>query len=444
MKNIGLQNIIMGIFIFAAVVAILIFSGVVKLGNDARQAQGKVTVWGTIPFGTIQPYIEQAQTKNINITYRVQNEETYENDLINAIAAGTGPDLFIMPHENILRHKDKVFEIPYTSFPQRDYQNTYIDESKLFLTDTGVLALPLSVDPLVMYYNKNLIASSFLLDIPEYWDELLEFVPAINVVDANGEIITSGAAIGTFDNLLNAKGLMSALLLQNGNPLVGTDSSTGKKISTLAFNEDLLLQSVQSLEFFTSFARFGNENYSWNEALPTSRDAFIAGDLAIYFGQASELEDIRRKNPNLDFDVALLPQVRDSKTRLTYGSMRGIGISKQSPNVSAAISVASSLAGKDIAGNLASDLLVAPARKDLLRNKPEEAYLTLFYNSAIISVGWVDSDRTGTNDLFRDLVRNINTGALSVTDALQRTHADLNTLLNRTINTTIVDQTIPQ
>ncbi len=443
-KELGIKNIITGIFVIGAIIALLVFSGLIKIGGNNNAASGQVVVWGTIPFSTMQRYVEQAKTKNINITYKKQDDSSYETDLVNAFAAGNGPDLFIMPHESILRHADKIFEIPYKSFPKDKYEATYIDEAKLFLTKTGSLAIPLSVDPLVMYYNKQLVSSAFLIDIPKYWDELTQFTSDITVSDANGTLSVSGVALGTYDNIDNAKGILSTMFIQNDNNIVGTDPLTTKKRSEITLSEDLFKKSQQTLDFYTSFSHVGNENYSWNEALASSRNKFISGELALYFGKASEIEKISKKNPNLDFNVALIPQISETSIKSTYGSMLGVAIAKQSKNIPAAITIASKLTGNDISKGLTHDLLVMPTRKDLLRNKPDDSHLTLFYNSAIISKGWLDADRKATDFLFKSLVRSINTGSLNVSDALRRANADLNIILNRTINTIITDESTKQ
>lgn len=436
MENIGIKNVITGIFVVGAVGAFMVFAGIIKLGDDPQAAKGTVTVWGTIPYQTLQPYIELAKEQDLNIIYNEKATNNYENELINAFASGTGPDLFIMPHEGILRHADKVLEIPYESFPKITYQETYIDEARLFLTDTGVLAFPVTVDPLIMYYNKPLIRSAFLLDVPEYWDEMAAFTNTITKYSGTGEISISGAGLGTYDNVQNAKALISTLVMQNGNPIIGTDTTTAKKRSVLTFDNTALAQSEEALNFYTSFAHFGSNTYSWNEALVDTQSKFIAGELAIYFGRASEIDNIQRKNPNLDFGVALLPQVRDT-SRITNGSMVGVAISKQTKNIPAAINVASKIAGSLTASGLSNDLIVAPARKDLLRIKPDDAFMTLVFNSAIISQGWLDADTETTNTIFRNLVRSINSGSLSTTDALSNANAEINNMLNRTINTTI-------
>jgi ABC-type glycerol-3-phosphate transport system substrate-binding protein len=284
-----------------------------------------------------------------------------------------------------------------------------------------------------MYYNKSLISSAFILDIPEYWDEFIEFAPKVTEYTGPGEIVVSATAMGSYDNISNAKAIISALLLQNGNALVGADEFSGERFGTLS-SEEGIDQSMQAIDFYTSFAQFGSSTYSWNEALGDSQNKFIAGEVATYFGRASEVEDISRKNPNLDFGVSLLPQLRSTNNRITQGSMLGVAISKQTKNVMGAFSTASNITAEGFSGGLAAALLVAPANKALLGNTPDDAFLTLVYNSAIISAGWVDPAPSRTSDLFRNIIRNVNSSALSTEEALQRANRDLDTILDQTIN----------
>ncbi len=432
----------MGIFIFGAIVALLVFSGVVKLGESTTEARGSILVWGTLPFSTMQPYIDQAKTKNLTVSYESQNPDTYELDLVNAIAAGVGPDVFIMTHEAILRNKDKIFEIPYANLPRRDYENRYVRSSNLFLTDTGILALPLAIDPMVMYYNKNLMDSAFILNVPEIWDDVISYTSQTTVSDVSGQISISGGALGTYRNIKDAKGLISILMLQNGNQIVGIDSTSGKYQSTLALSQDLTRRTQEALQFYTSFANVDNSNYSWNEAMPLSKDMFIAGDLGLYFGRSSELTDIRRKNPNLNFQVAFLPQLKDSKNKQTFGYLTAMAVSKQSNNPAAAVQVAGVLASSAVVEPLSERINMVPARKELLGNTPEELYLSVFYNSAIIADAWIDPAPTRTSDVFENMIRSINSGALSISESITRSHASLNTILEETINTTVKDKNL--
>ncbi len=61
-------------------------------------------------------------------------------------------------------------------------------------------------------------------------------------------------------------------------------------------------------DFYTRFARPDNTLYSWNRSFSSDRDRFVSGDLALYFGYGSEGKELERLNPNLNFDIAEVPQ----------------------------------------------------------------------------------------------------------------------------------------
>jgi len=86
------------------------------------------------------------------------------------------------------------------------------------------------------------------------------------------------------------------------------------------------------MRFYTEFSKSNKDSYTWNRSLPPSRSMFEAGDLALYFGYASEYKAIKLKNPHLNFDVAMMPQVGPTATKLTFGRMYGVGVVSASKN----------------------------------------------------------------------------------------------------------------
>jgi hypothetical protein len=52
--------------------------------------------------------------------------------------------------------------------------------------------------------------------------------------------------------------------------------------------------------------------------LPKSRNYFLSGRLATYFGFSSEARNIRFKNPNLNFYVAEIPAVEKLKNKTVF------------------------------------------------------------------------------------------------------------------------------
>ena len=434
LKDIGFKNIITFIFVIASVFAFMIFSGTIKVGSDKNQTKGKIVVWGTLPYNTIQPFIEKSRTKDVEVIYQVKNSDSYERDLVDAFAAGNGPDLFIMNHQGILRNADKIFILPYTSFPKDQYLGNYIRESKIFLTNNGVLAIPFFVDPLVLYYNKQLISSSFLVGYPKTWEEFSEYAKGITVSDEYGNISIAGAAMGTYDNIPLAKDIVSMLLLQNGNPIVGDDELFGKKKAVLTASPENTESAKNALTFYTTFRDRENSMYTWNESKNNAQTEFIAGTLGLYFDRMSQIPRIRKKNPNLDFGVALVPQISATSLKKTYGEMYGIAVSKHTKNMQAAILIASRITGKDVVEGLTKAMFVAPARNDLLKRKADDDVVTLSYQSAIIADAWVDPDPKATNILMRNLIRSLNAGSLGMYTALRDFDTNLQEILDRTIN----------
>src|SRR4029077_4237029 len=121
---------------------------------------------------------------------------TYQTDLLNAMAAGTGPDLFIVSQEELGAFGDKVLIIPYNTISQATYLGSYIDEGQLFLTSQGELALPFMVDPLVMYWNRDLFASAGQAQPPQYWTDLIALSPKITSLDNSQNVKRAAVALG--------------------------------------------------------------------------------------------------------------------------------------------------------------------------------------------------------------------------------------------------------
>ena len=98
---------------------------------------------------------------------------SFDQTLIEALANGNGPDAIIIPQDSIVHYLDKIEPIPYQSFSQSAFKSAYITKAELFLGGNGVLAVPFSVDPLVMYWNRDLFANAGIAEPPQYWDEFL-------------------------------------------------------------------------------------------------------------------------------------------------------------------------------------------------------------------------------------------------------------------------------
>lgn len=432
MKNNNLfQYIVIGAFIFFIILGIILFS--TFRSNDQTNATIIINMWGTVPasdFNTFTSRYFGESNLKYTVNYTERDRATFDQSLIEALAAGTGPDAIILPADMIVRYTNKIYLIPYALLSELSFKQTYIEEGELYLNNNGVLALPFAVDPLVMYWNRNIFNNSGIATPPTTWPDISNLVSRMTQKDQNKNIISSTVALGEFRNINNAKEILSALIIQAGNPIVSLDTDGSLK-STLKDDFSLSVSpATLSLQFFTNFSDPNKVVYSWNRSLPSSLTSFTNGDLAIYFGLASEFTKIKNKNPNLNFDVTFLPQAAQARVYSTYGDIIGLAILKNSINPAGAYTVLSSLASAG-AYHYWKDLLNIPsARRDILSQTEPNAIKAIFNSSAIMSKGWLDPNKYQTNAIFQNMVESYTTGRSNADQVINIASDQLDSLLN--------------
>ncbi len=425
-ENNNFQIIIVVIFVAAAVFGLLVFSGMINIGNDdAKGSQGTVVLWGTASSSQISSVIQNFNktNKTFILKYEEKDPETFDQDLLEALAAGVGPDLFLLPENLIYRYKDKIFTIPYESSPEALFKSSFVGAAEIFMTTRGILALPLSIDPMVMYYNRSVLDSNGIIYPPTNWNELSEMAPLLTKTDDSKKVIKSAVGMGQFSNINHAKDIIANLFLQSGNKII-SEKPDGTFIS-------LLNQGNISpvLEFYTNFSDPSNSTYSWNKSLPNSIDLFSSEDLVFYIGFASELKDLINRNPNQNFSVATIPQIKDANFKLTYAHVTGIAISSFSKNFNTAFTAASLMSTGTFAKEFNEALSSVPAKRDLLAMKPTDSFFPVFYSSALFARSWLDPSPVDTDNIFRGMVEGVLSNTLTADAAIKDGWAKLNLLL---------------
>lgn len=425
------QVIILVIFIAAAVLGVLVFSGAIPLGSDDNKtgASGTVVLWGTVKAQIINSLLNDFNRVNPTFTvkYEEKSPDTFDNDLLEALAGGIGPDMFFITDDLAFKYSNKIYTIPYQSFPINTFKNSFVGAGEVFLNSKGVLAFPLSVDPMMMYYNRSTLDANSVAYPPAYWDEFINLVPLLTKKDEKGFIIKSTIAMGQFSNILHAKNILATLFMQTGNQII--TEKNGSFVSVLNQNDGGKYDLGSILRFYTDFADPLKDVYSWNKSFVNSRDTFSKEDLAFYFGYASELQSLVNKNPNLNFLVTAMPQIRNSNLKMTSAHVTGIAISSFSKNFNTAFTAASLMASSDFASKFTASLGIAPARRDLLKTMPMDSYLPVFYTSAFFARSWLDPSPKNTDDIFRGMVEKVLSNSMSTTEAVNDASAKLGFLL---------------
>ncbi len=420
---------LVGLFGFFIVVGIIIFAAYRGSSKDAVE----VVVWGTIPKNTFDRAIDSTSLKDnelIKVNYVEKNKDSFDSEFIEALASGNGPDLFMLPSEKIFTHRNKIFAIPYNVFTERQFRDSFIEGAEIYMAPEGILAFPVYADPLVMYWNRSIFTEVLETEPPKYWDEFYRLASLISKKDGALNIQRSAVSMGEFSNITNAKEIVLNLAMQAGTPV--TVWSSEKPASVFSYNFDKpIVPAEAALNFYTEFSNPSKTSYSWNRSLPSSIDYFISGDLSIYFGFASEIGSIQFKNPNLNFDVAKMPSSREGGSDVSYARYYGFAITKASQNANSAFSVASVLSSKEGAKAISEAIKLPSLRRDLLKEKQNDSYLSVFYESVIKSKSWLDPSPALSNSIFKNMIESITSGRERVSGAVNKANQELNALFGK-------------
>lgn len=421
--------------LFTAMFVIFIGLGVLSfsLYSANNSSIGNVVVWGTTDQGKMVNFLNALNQQDRSfqgVSYVQKNESTYTSEVINAMASGASPDIILISQDQIGIFADKVGIIPYNVVPQSSYVTSYIDEARLFLTSEGTLAFPFLIDPMVMYWNRDIFQTAGIAQPPQYWNELVTQAQKLSVLDSAKNIKRSAIALGGWDNVDHAKEILSMLFIQAGDMLVVRDNSTDLLRSVFGANIPGATENPASsaLQFYTEFSNPSKTGYSWNRALPRSQEAFTSGVLGIYLGFASEYTDISKRNPNLRFGVATVPQIQSNGTHVTYGTLTGMAIPRTSLNQQGALAIAQKMTNQ--AGISAAFQIFggAPVRSDLSIDTTSNAAYATFYQSALIARGWLDPNPSETDDIFRTMVNDVISNKSQAGSAVQDAARELQTL----------------
>ena len=208
----------------------LIFMSTYKPRSEGNEIQiGSVDIWGTLSQEAMSGVLFELGQANEGyraVQYRYIRPEDFQNELVNALADNNGPDMVLIDHERLVELRSKIQPVSYESFPERDIRSQYLDGASIFALSDGLYAYPIAVDPLVMYWNRDLLAADGLVEAPTTWEALVnDYVPTLIRRNADRSIERSVVAMGEYNNIKNSFAILSTLLLQAGTAGVTEDDT---------------------------------------------------------------------------------------------------------------------------------------------------------------------------------------------------------------------------
>jgi ABC-type glycerol-3-phosphate transport system substrate-binding protein len=326
-----------------------------------------------------------------------------------------------------------IAPIPFSTLPVSAFTNTFIEEGNVFAVPNGggYYGIPFLVDPLALFSNRAILASSGIAKPPASWEALTGLVPKVALLTSSRQITRGLIALGTYDNVRNARGILSSLFLQTGiRP--SSYSTTGALSANLSNAGSGTRPGQAVLGFYTQFADPSKVSYTWNASLPDSAQAFLAGDLALYIGYVSEARFLKAANPNLDFAVAPLPQPATAKGRSVYGLVYALMIPRGAKNAASAYQVALLLTSQAAqASSAAATTGLAPAALAELANVPADPTAAVAYAEALYAGGWLSPAPVDVDSVFSGMIGNVISGRSTPETALANAERSLNQLLQQ-------------
>ncbi len=328
------------------------------------------TIWSFEDEDIWKPIITQMgkkELKGYEIKYIKKTlTDTYENDALNSIMTGEGPDIWAIPNSWVYRHKDKLVAMPdaLIKSTKMDIDAKFVPtvkESCYF--DNKLYGLSPTVDTMMLYYNQKLFeeansdfraankvnyleskeiqeaktqllqqTNKLLSNPPNTWNDMVRINKLITKKNGN-DITRSGISLGDPSNVRYSTDIVYALMMQNGTKLLSDDL----KLATLNLPQNTAASSndypaKRALEFFTSFSDPSSENYSWNATMPKNLDSFGDGKTAMIIAPGSAANYFNQKFPSLQYRTAPFPQIGTNNEEVTdYGVFTAFVTPKLSP-----------------------------------------------------------------------------------------------------------------
>ena len=416
------QIVLLGIFASLAIIGVIFFTLFKGSSSEDVQSYGaSVTIWGTLPasaFNSVFAEISRDDKEFQVVRYVQKDARTFDLEILNAIAEGRSPDLIVLRSDSIVTHREKLLPISYSTLPERDFKDAYIDGAGIFLFSDGVYGVPFAVDPLVMYWNRDMFSGNGLAVPPATWDALLTtVVPTLTKVAPNFSISRSAVAFGEYANVRNAKAILSLLFLQSGTSIV-TESNRQYSITLNQGSQGALPPGDAALSFYTGFALPSAAQYSWSRSLPEDRLQFTSGSLGLYFGFGSEYDAILNSNPNLNFDVAEVPQDASATVKRGLGTFYAFAIPRASGNTAGAFAAVQTLTSARVSASLAGALNLAPVQRSTIAAGTTDPVERVRFSAALIARSWLDPSPIGSENVFKIMIEDVTSGRSRVTQAV--------------------------
>lgn len=324
------------LLIIGAVFLIIVIVVAVAAVRSKPKAPETVTlkIWSPFEEADIYKTISQSfleQYPNTKIEFRyidAANSQEYEAKVVDAIASGEGPDVWLIRADWLPKHQPKLVsstglakwstkkKVTEQEALAAMFSKAVVDENS---REGQLYGLPVAVDSLALYVNKKVInqvrrelddardkRSSTFDTYPTTWAEVEQWSRLITKTD-KGNPTRSGLALGLPENTYAATDVFTAILQQKGGSLFTAAEDQVSLHLALTKAGQSSLPGQEALSLYSSFGTPGNENFTWNTSVGNPAQALIAGRAAMVLAYSSFGDDLRRIDKNAADYVVIRP-----------------------------------------------------------------------------------------------------------------------------------------
>ncbi len=425
-------SVVVVIVLFFVLMALCIIPGMQKCENPGLQIEGNLTFWGIgdqlTAYENILTNFKKIYPK-VEISYRAfQDESEYDRALLESMASGKGPDIFMVLNSSVPNTIGKLSPMPITLAPFSSLKALFpkvVEQD--FMPQQTVYGIPLSIDTLALIYNRNFTDQS-AIKIPKTWEEFQTVVKKLTVLDSSKKIVRAGAGIGGSQKTISsAPDILSLIMLQAGTKMVSDD------FKSAVFGSE---QGKDALRFYTDFSNARNEFYTWNETMPNDIDAFGQEKAVMIFNYASAIPEIVKRNAFLDYEIAPVPQPSSRiDYPISYPKYWGYVVSKQSqiPDVAWRF-VLFMTTDEASATSYVSKTRKPPALDNLIRGVyADDPELGVFARQALIARSWPQVNNIAISKIFSDMIESIIYNKDTITSAIGKAQEEVTRLMNQRV-----------
>ncbi len=429
------------IIIGSVAAVILLFAILFYIGyrGPLTRQEARLEMWGIFDdLRKVEPLIRgfQRSSPGVIINYRQFNDpEQYEKELVNAFAAGNGPDVFMFHNTWLPKHFDKIVPLPQEQLPLSKFRELFPQIAEQdFVLNGFIYALPLSVDTLALFYNRDDFNNAALPFPPKTWAEFENDVLRLRKVNpSTNEVVKAAAAIGgSLKSVNRATDLLSLLMLQYGTKMTSSDFSRASFSQQVDFQGQSFSPGLTALNLYTEFANPGSKFYTWSDTLHYSLDNFPAEGVSMIFNYAYQIPQIKQKNPFLNFGIAPMPQPSADAKAVNFPNYWGLAVSNKTRDPSVAWQfVLAAATDSATADAYARATAKPPALLSLINQYLNDPQLGVFAQQALTARSWSQIDNVIIENIFSSMIEAVTSGRESPADALREAENKVTVLMQQ-------------